>query len=254
MVEPVILKLSGKALNAQNELEALFQALKNRPALIVHGGGVEVDDLLKKLGIESRRIDGLRVTTKDELYYITAVLAGACSRGLQAKAVAAGLNALSVITTDYQFLKTERLDEKYGEVGTAAPNDCSEMRALIERGYTPIMASLGIMADGSMLNINADDAAVAAATALHGDLVFLSDVKGVLDNGTLLHELTEDKAHELIAAEVISGGMTVKVNQAFAAARALRRPIYIGSIFDPDVIKFIENGAAFGTKIVPSGL
>ncbi|MBO8414928.1 MAG: acetylglutamate kinase [Proteobacteria bacterium] len=254
MVEPVILKLSGKALNAKDELDALFQALKGRPALIVHGGGVEVDELLHKLGIESRRIDGLRVTTKEELFYISAVLAGACSRGLQAKAVAAGLNALSIITTDYHFLKTARLDPKYGEVGTAAPDDGSEVRALIERGYTPIMASLGIMADGSLLNINADDAAVAAATALKGSLVFLSDVKGVLNDGALLPELTEGKAQELIANGVISGGMTVKVNQAFAAARALHRPIYIGSIFDPDVIKFVETGAAFGTRIVPAGL
>ncbi len=252
MVEPIILKLSGKALNADQELLRIFTALQGRPAVIVHGGGVEVDDLLTKLNIPTRRIDGLRVTGKEELFYITAVLAGACARTMQAKAVKSGLKALSLLATDFGFLQASRLDPKYGEVGSAAPADAGEITSLLARGYTPILASMGITADGSILNINADDVAVAAALALQGRLVFLSDVKGVLQDGKLLPELNEAQAAALIADGVISGGMTVKVNQAFAAARALSRPIVIGSVFDEAVIPFIEQGSAFGTQILPA--
>lgn len=251
MVEPIILKLSGKALNAEEQLLRIFMALRGRPAVIVHGGGVEVDDLLKKLNIPTRRIDGLRVTGKEELFYITAVLAGACGRTMQAKAMKSGLKALSLLATDFGFLQAERLDPKYGEVGTAAPGYAGEIAALIEYGYTPILASMGITADGSILNINADDVAVAAALALRGRLVFLSDVPGVLQDGRLLPVLNETQADTLIKDDVISGGMTVKVRQAFAAARALSRPIVIGSVFDEAVIPFIEQGSAFGTQILP---
>ncbi len=245
-----VVKLSGKALNATPELEQLFSAMRSKPCVVVHGGGVEVDSLLSKLGFASTRLDGLRVTGKEELYYITGALAGSCGRYLQADATRAGLKPLSLLCSDYEFLKVKRLDPKYGEVGSCKPNACRGVYDLLEHGFTPIFCSLGICADGSILNINADDVAAAAAAALDARLIFLSDVPGVLDEeGQLISSLSSVKAQQLQATGVISGGMAVKVQQAFAAAAQCHHGVVIASIFDPKVIAWIKDGSACGTLV-----
>ncbi len=244
-----VIKLSGKALAAEQQLDKLFATLRGKNCLIVHGGGVEADDLLKRLGFTPKRLNGLRITSKEELPYIAGAF-GTCGRSLQARAQKAGLKALALACSDYEFLKVSRLAPEYGEVGTCKPHSCRGIYDLFAHGFTPLLCSLGISADGSLLNINADDVAAAAAAALDAKLIFLSDVPGVLDAaGQLIPSLNTQSATALIKSGVINAGMAVKVKQALGFSRHSHRPIVIASIFDEKLTSCLNDTAAFGTAI-----
>ncbi|MBU3827204.1 MAG: acetylglutamate kinase [Candidatus Anaerobiospirillum merdipullorum] len=244
-----VVKLSGKALSAGDKLDELFAALRAKPCLIVHGGGVEADDLLKRLGFTSKRLNGLRVTSAQELYYIAGAF-GSCGRSLQARAQKMGLKSLSLACSDYEFLKVSPLAPEYGEVGTCKPHSCRGIYDLFAHGFTPILCSLGLTPEGRLLNINADDVAAAAAAALDAKLVFLSDVPGVLDeNGQVIAHLDSAKAQDLIARGVIAGGMTVKVEQALNFSRHSHQPIVIASIYDENLSAILDDGCKLGSSI-----
>lgn len=249
-MSPLVVKFSGKALDAHAEIARLFAAMRARPCMVVHGGGVETDELLGRLGFKTERLNGLRITPREQIPYIAASLSGNCGRMLQAAAVKSGLKALSLLCSDYDFLRVKRLAPEYGEVGTCRANSCRGILDLFAHQFTPLLCSMGISADGALLNINADDVAAAAAAALDAPLMFLSDVPGVLDgNKELIPHLTPASAEELKASGVISGGMSVKVDQAFAAARQCRRQVIIASVYDPAAAEFIMHGTPCGTVI-----
>ncbi len=255
-MQPLLIKLSGKALAAENELLTLFSALKaaQTPFLLVHGGGVEVDRLMNDLHREVRRIDGLRVSPAEDMPLIAGALAGTCSLMLRGIAVKAGLAPLGLAATDLGLSVVVPQDERLGRVAKAAPGEAAaaqRVAGLLQAGLTPVISSVGIDAEGRLWNINADDAALAAAQLLKSPLIFLSDVKGVLDaSKTLLTTLTEPQAAALIAEGVISGGMTVKVNAAFAAARATGAPVAVASVFDETLPQKIIAGELPGTTFV----
>ena len=256
MQQPLLIKLSGKALAAENELLTLFAALKRAgtPFLLVHGGGVEVDRLMNDLHREVRRIDGLRVSPAEDMPLIAGALAGTCSLLLRSIAVKAGLSPLGLAATDLGLSVVVPQDERLGRVAKAAPGSAraaERLTGLLAAGFTPVISSVGIDAEGRLWNINADDAALAAAQLLKSPLIFLSDVKGVLDaTKTLLPTLTEAQAQDLIEAGVISGGMTVKVNAAFAAAHATGAPVAVASVFDETLPARITAGELPGTTFV----
>ena len=256
MKQPLLIKLSGKALAAENELLTLFAALNaaNTPFLLVHGGGVEVDRLMNDLHREVRRIDGLRVSPAEDMPLIAGALAGTCSLALRGIAVKAGLAPLGLAATDLGLSRVVPQDERLGRVAKAAAGTAEAARrvtGLLEAGLTPVISSVGIDDKGRLWNINADDAALAVAQLLKSPLVFLSDVKGVLDaKKTLLAALTEPEAARLIASGVISGGMTVKVKAAFAAAHATGAPVAVASVFDESLAQKISEGELPGTAFV----
>lgn len=246
----LIIKLSGKALDATAQIQALFQALKGKRAVIVHGGGVKADALLKKFDFPVQRIDGLRVTLPEPLYYLTGALGGSCSKYLQADAIRAGLKAQALMATDLGFLKAVRLDKKYGEVGTVVPGDATFINYLLDKGITPVICSLGIDEHGDILNINADDVAEAAAQLLQAKLVYLSDVAGVLDGeGQVIEHIDSKECERLIAAGVITAGMTVKVKAALTASSRTHNSVIIGSIYDRRLPEFVQGGPSFGTEV-----
>ncbi|PSU54801.1 acetylglutamate kinase, partial [Photobacterium aphoticum] len=130
-----------------------------------------------------------------------------------------------------------------------APGDSTLISTIMAGGFLPIISSIGLDDNGNLMNVNADQAAVAVAAALDAELVLLSDVSGVLDGkGRLIPALTEDKAEALIQQAVITDGMIVKVRAAFDAAKALGRPIEVATWRYPDKLAALFNGESIGTK------
>ena len=250
---PLVIKLSGKALAAENELLSLFSALRDarRPFVLVHGGGVEVDRLMTDLKRDVRRIDGLRVSPAEDMPLIAGALAGTCSLALRGLAVKAGLSPLGLVATDLGLSTVVPQDARLGRVAKAAPGTEAAARrllALLDAGLTPVVSSVGIDAEGRLWNINADDAALAVAVLLKAPLIFLSDVRGVLDGEKhLIGRLTADTARKLIDDGVISGGMTVKVNAAFSAAAATQAPVAVASVFDESLAQTLLADQLPGT-------
>lgn len=244
----VVVKLSGKALGGVEELSKLFTASRGQKLVVVHGGGVEVDALFKALNLEVKKKNGLRVSPREQMPYISAALAGMCNKGLQALAIKNGLNALGMLASDGKTITVRQLSKDLGMVGTVEPNDKKYLTLLLENGYTPIIASLAHDDNGDLYNVNADDAALAIARVLNAPLYYISDVPGVLDKeGKLIDELDENKVNALIADGTISGGMTVKVKSAIDATKLIKKPVYIASFKDPNLAENLISRSRLGT-------
>lgn len=244
----VVVKLSGKALGGVEELSKLFTACHGQKLVVVHGGGVEVDALFKALNLEVKKKNGLRVSPREQMPYISAALAGMCNKGLQALAIKNGLNALGMLASDGKTITVRQLSEDLGMVGAVEPNDKKYLTLLLENGYTPIIASLAHDDNGDLYNVNADDAALAIARVLNAPLYYISDVPGVLDKeGKLIDELDENKVNALIADGTIYGGMTVKVKSAIDATKLIKKPVYIASFKDPNLAKNLISRSRLGT-------
>lgn len=254
-LHPLVVKLGGAALSCTETLDKLFAAMSQyqqsaeRDLVIVHGGGCLVDDLMKALNLKVEKKQGLRVTPKDQINVVAGALAGTSNKLLQAEAIKCGINAVGLSLADGGLCKVTQLDPELGNVGSAAPGDATVLKAILAAGAVPIISSIGIDADGELMNVNADQAAVAVAAALDAELVLLSDVSGVLDGkGKLMASLNEKLANELIENGVITDGMIVKVKAAFDAANALGRPIQVASWRYPDKLADLFGGSNIGTR------
>lgn len=249
---PPVIKLSGKALHDAVRLQELFALFRGRPLIVVHGGGVEVDDLLAKVGVASTRLDGLRVSTPEAMPYISAALCGICNKQLQALATGCGCRALGLTATDGGSVRLQPCAPQYGRVASAVPGDRTFTRQLLDQGYLPIFCSIGMDEQGRLWNINADDVAAALAALFETRLYFISDVRGVLDqNREIILHLDRQLAARLIAGGIITEGMRVKVEMALSAARLTGRGVTIAALDDPDLHDGLASGRAFGTTCEP---
>ncbi|GAB3534174.1 acetylglutamate kinase [Photobacterium proteolyticum] len=252
---PLVIKLGGAVLSCTDTLEKLFGAISHyqekaqRPLLLVHGGGYLVDDLMEKLQHETVKKEGLRVTPKEHIPFIAGALAGTANKVLQGQAIKSGVAAVGLSLADGGLCQITELDPELGSVGKAAPGNSELVKLIMASGYLPIVSSIGLDGDGELMNVNADQAAVAVAAALDAELVLLSDVSGVLDGkGRLIASLTENEAEALITQAVITDGMVVKVRAAFEAAKALGRPIEVATWRYPDKLEALFDGQSIGTK------
>ncbi|MBQ9275621.1 MAG: acetylglutamate kinase [Succinivibrio sp.] len=243
-----VVKLSGKALADEERLVALFKSLKDAPVVFVHGGGVEVDELFLKLHLEVKKQDGLRVSPKEQIPYISAALCGMCNKRLQSLALSAGHKALGLLCSDGGSLMVSQLDPKLGQVGAVECGQGAFLNTLLQEGFTPLLATLCFDPQGIMYNVNADDAALGVARTLGAPLYYISDVPGVLNaQGELIPTLDEHSAHALIADGTIAGGMVVKVKSALQAASLLKRRVCIASYKEQDLGAKILKQSPVGT-------
>ncbi|ALG80830.1 acetylglutamate kinase [Yersinia enterocolitica] len=256
-MNPLVIKLGGVLLDSEEALERLFTALvtyrekHERPLVIMHGGGCLVDDLMKKLALPVVKKNGLRVTPADQIDIITGALAGTANKTLLAWAVKHDINAVGLCLGDGNTVSVTPLDAALGHVGKAEAGSPALVQTLLAANYMPIISSIGITKDGSLMNVNADQAATALAATLGADLILLSDVSGILDGkGQRIAEMTAQKAEQLIAQGIITDGMVVKVNAALDAARSLGRPVDIASWRHADQLPALFNGVPIGTRIL----
>lgn len=246
-----IVKFSGKALGAHDELHELFVALRGTRSVIVHGGGAEVDSLFKALSLKVEKKNGLRVSPKEHMPYICAALGGQCNKALQSQAINAGLNAIGMMASDGGILKVKQLSADLGMVGAVSAGSLDFLNTLLDAGITPVICSLCADEKGEIYNVNADDVASAIASMLKCPLYFVSDVRGVLDgNKELIPSLSKQECEHMVATGVITEGMAVKVKSAFDAASATMSPVYIGSVYDPDLSNAISMRRRLGTAVI----
>lgn len=257
--KPLVIKLGGAALECSETLAKLFGAIKgyqdsaNRSIVIVHGGGYLVDDLMAKLNIATVKKQGLRVTPYDQIPVIAGALAGTANKMLQGEAVRAGLHTVGLSLADGGLCNVEELDPELGAVGKATSGDATVLQAIMATGASAIISSIGLTNQGQLMNVNADQAAVAVAGALDAELVLLSDVSGVLDGkGHLLTSLNKAEADHLIEGQVITDGMIVKVNAALQAAEELGRPIEVATWRYPEKLTKLFAGESIGTQFLPA--
>ena len=257
-MRPLVIKLGGVLLDTPAAMENLFTALadyqKNfaRPLLIVHGGGCVVDDLMQRLDLPVKKKNGLRVTPSDQIDIIVGALAGIANKTLVVQAAKFKLNPVGLCLADGNLTKAAQFDPELGHVATVVPRNPSLLNNLLAEAFLPIISSIAVDENGLLMNVNADQAATAIAALIDADLVMLSDVDGVLNTDKqLLHELNTVQIEQLIADQVITDGMIVKVNAALDAAKILNRGVDIANWKTPEKLTALFAGEIIGTRITP---
>jgi acetylglutamate kinase len=251
---PVVIKLGGRSLDAPGAPEQLADALAALPGarVLVHGGGAEVSAWLTRAGIEPRFADGLRVTDAPTLEIATAVLAGLANKRLVARLRAAGLPACGLSALDGGLLACEPHADaaRLGAVGAVTGADVTALRALLAAGLLPVVASIG-QCDGALLNLNADDAACALASALGArELVLLSDTPGVKLGGAPVATLGPAALDAALAGDEITGGMRPKLRAARAALQAGVGRVHVAAWDGPGALARLFDGAGAGTTLI----
>jgi len=220
-----VLKVGGAELQDGPVLDELCHAIEALvavgPLVIVHGGGNDIPELLRRLALVPTFVDGLRVTDDASMWVAEMVLSGSVNKRLTARLVSRGVHAIGLSGVDSGLLRAECLVHPKGNLGRVGTVTRVEPRCLLDlldHGFTPVVSPISLGNDGRPFNVNADHAALAIAKALGADeMIFLTDVPGVLNNGEVITRLTPAEAKGLIVNETISGGMIPKVRSALEA-------------------------------------
>ena len=227
MEQAIVIKCGGSTM--EQLPDAFFQAIARLQAdgkqlVIVHGGGPAINAMLDCRNIAPRFVDGLRVTCEDTLGVVEMVLCGTINKTLVRRLTQAGAKAWGVSGMDGQMLIAEKTSKPLGWVGEIRKVQTAIPRIVLSQGYVPVIAPLSVSADGAEhYNVNADAAAGAVAAALGAEkLVMVTDVPGIMrpqpDGSKTVVTLTNpQEIAEMIAAEVITGGMIPKVQAALDA-------------------------------------
>ena len=227
----IVVKYGGNAMISEELRQAVISDiillhLVGIRVVVVHGGGPEISAMLKKIGKESRFVDGLRYTDAETMEVVQQVLCGKVNKDLVATLNAVGGRALGLCGMDAGLFQARKLDEKYGLVGEMVRVDPAIVRDALADGYIPVVSTVAQGIDGeTAYNINADTAAAKLAVALGAEkLILLTDVRGLLrdpkDESTLLPVVELSKVPGLIKDGVIQGGMLPKVDCCVEAVRS----------------------------------
>ena len=184
--------------------------------VLVHGGGPEINDIMNRLGKEAVFVDGLRVTDKETMDIVQMVLAGKVNKTLVNLLEKSGGKAMGISGMDGHLIESRIKDQRLGYVGEIVKIHIEPVIDLIEKGYIPVISTIGCDKEGNAYNINGDTAAAHIAGALQAErLIMMTDIDGILrdrdDPSTLIRELTISGARALYDEGVISGGMIPKV-------------------------------------------
>ena len=193
--------------------------------VLVHGGGPEITDVMDRLGKKPEFIDGLRVTDKETVEIVQMVLAGKVNKTLVNLLEMKGGRAVGLSGVDGRLIEAKIRDPKLGYVGDVTKIHIRPVTDLLDRGYIPVISTVGCDREGNTYNINGDTAAAYIAGALHAErLIMMTDIAGILrdreDPSTLIPEITLEQAAELRSEGVISGGMIPKVDCCITAIEA----------------------------------
>ena len=184
--------------------------------VLIHGGGPEISETMKKVGKEAVFVDGLRVTDKETMDIVQMVLAGKVNKTLVNLLEMKGGKAVGLSGIDGRIIESKTKNEKLGFVGEITKINPKTIEDLLEKGYIPVLSTVGCDADGNTYNINGDTAAAYIAGALNAErLIMMTDIDGILrdknDPTTLIHEISLDETEKLYSDGIISGGMIPKV-------------------------------------------
>lgn len=248
----IVLKVGGSTIDELSDqffANILTLQQSGTKPIIVHGGGPAIKDMLMKLNIETEFIDGLRKTTEPVMDVVEMVLTGTVNNALTRKLNFSGIQAVGLSGSDFQLLVAEPKNfERYGYVGEITGVNVSFLQTLIDEGIVPVISPIAIGEDGIRYNVNADTVAGAVAREIGASqLIFVTDVPGILKDEQLLEHVDEEEIHHLIESGVIYGGMLPKVQAALNSLNDELKEVMIVNGTDSLIG---ANNQLIGTKIV----
>ena len=259
----VVVKYGGNAMISDELRRAVISDiillnLVGIRVVVVHGGGPEISAMLKKIGKESRFVDGLRYTDEETMDVVQQVLCGKVNKDLVATINRTGGRAIGLCGMDGGMFRAVRLDEKYGLVGDITTVDPTPVKDCLNEGYIPVVSTVAQGEDAeTAYNINADTAAAKLAIAIGAEkLVLLTDVRGLLrdpkDESTLINVVHVSEVPGLVKDGVIQGGMIPKVDCCVEAIRmgVARSHILDGRIAHSILIEMLSDEGV-GTMLIP---
>ena len=259
---PYIQKYYGKTIVVKSGGTALISDiillhLVGLRVVVVHGGGPEISEMLKKTGKESRFVDGLRYTDEETMDVVQQVLCGRVNKNLVATLNRLGGRALGLCGLDGALFQARLLDERFGLVGEITKVDPTPVNDALDNNYIPVVSTVALGTDAeTSYNINADTAAAKLAVALGAEkLILLTDVRGLLrdpkDERTLIPELQLSQVPALVREGVISGGMIPKVDCCVEAVRSgVKSAIILDGRVPHSILIELLSNEGIGTMLV----
>ena len=254
----LLIKLGGALLENKEHCrglaaQAAAQALAGHRTVVVHGGGKRLSRYLEQGGYPSRFRHGFRVTPPEILDAVLRVFAGEVNHHLVAELQRAGARAVGLTGIDAGLAQAAPLDPALGAVGRVERVEAKVLDLLTEAGFLPTVACIAGGKNGEIFNVNADQMAVACAAGFAADqLIFLTDVEGVLDaEKKLMPRLKPSEAENLIADGIAEGGMEAKLRAAVAGLERGIGQVRIAAGKEPGVVARLLSGEALGTTIEP---
>ena len=233
----LVIKYGGNAMISDHLKDAVMGdivllSLIGVKVVLVHGGGPEISEQLKKIGKESVFVDGLRVTDDETMDTVQMVLAGKTNKNLVGLLQTKGGKAMGLCGIDGGMIKAVEADKRLGRVGKITEIDVTPIMDVLDKGYIPVISTIGMGEDGTTYNINADTAAAAIAGALKAEsFISMTDVDGILrdkdDPTTLISTINVSDAPRLVREGVICGGMIPKVECCIEAIRRGVNKVFI---------------------------
>ena len=251
----LLIKLGGTLLDNTESRERLAREItavaRREQVVVVHGGGKQMTRFLEERGVESKFVNGLRVTTPVVADAVVKVFAGSVNAQLVSAFRAAGASPVGLSGLSAGLVDAVQLHPELGQTGRPVASDGRLLDVLVDAGYLPVVACVAGDDKGNIYNVNGDQMAVACAQGFLVDkLIFLTDVEGVRDaSGIRRPTLTAEEARELISSGVATGGMQAKLESALAAL-AHTREVVIAPGADADIVEKVLGGADLGTRII----
>ena len=257
----IVVKYGGNAM-INDELkdavmgDIVLLSLIGIKVVLVHGGGPEITQMLKAVGKESQFVNGLRVTDKETVDIVQMVLAGKVNKNLVNLLHNKGGKAIGLCGIDGHMIEAEVLNPELGFVGEITNVNVEPITDVLEKGYIPVISTVGCDKEGNVYNINADTAAAKIAGILGAEsLISMTDIEGILrdkdDPSTLISKICVKDAPRLVEEGVISGGMIPKVECCIDAIKSGVRKVFIidGRIPHSILIETLTN-EGIGTMFV----
>ncbi len=233
----IVVKYGGNAMLNEELKEAVMGdivllSLIGIKVVLVHGGGPEITEMLGKVGKKTEFVGGLRVTDKETVEIVQMVLAGKVNKNLVLHLQRKGGKAIGLCGMDGMLLQAKQVDEKLGYVGEVTGVNVQPILDLLEKGYIPVVSTVGCDSEGNTYNINADTAAARIAGELKAEcLLSMTDIVGLLrdkdDPSTLIPKVYVSDTPKLIRDGIISGGMIPKINCCTEAIRRGVKKVFI---------------------------
>ena len=223
--------------------------------VLVHGGGPEISEMMAKLGKKAEFVDGLRVTDKETVDIVQMVLAGKVNKTLVNLLEMKGGRAMGISGMDGMLIESKIKDERLGYVGEITNIHIQPVHDLLEKGYIPVISTIGCDKEGNAYNINGDTAAAYVAGALEAErLIMMTDIAGILrdkdDPSTLIPDITVSEAHKLYDEGVISGGMIPKVDCCIEAiSKGVKNVVIMDGRVPHSILMEILTNEGAGTMV-----
>ena len=235
----IVVKYGGNAMISPDLQKAVMDdivllSLIGIKVVLVHGGGPEINDMLRRVGKESKFVDGLRVTDEETIEIVQMVLAGKVNKKLVNLLQNTGGRAIGLSGMDGHMIEATMQDERLGYVGEITHINTAPITDLLDKGYIPVISTVGCDKENHVYNINADTAAARIAGALKAEnLILMTDITGVLrdkdDPSTLIPRIFVSEVPQLMSEGIIKGGMIPKME---CCVDAIRRGVKKACIID----------------------